>query len=95
MRCAKTTLEQAVDFTAAKDGKKLCKQRLVAFIGGLRGPRANPVTTTQIKKRFAAQDWDFVNVCLGDLVCEGAVRIFSTTLGRRKWNSLYTYELAA
>lgn len=92
--CYHGNIEDHVRFDHVPDGSLICKRRLLSFIGGLKGPRKNPVTTAQIKKRFARQDWDFVNNCLFDLIGEKKISVFNRSLSSgRRYNGVCVYQV--
>jgi hypothetical protein len=68
-------------------------RRVYAFICGIRGKRANPVTCRQIDDHFHEYSRGAVSDALNTLVLDGRVRIMMRSLSSRtRANGGYVYE---
>lgn len=59
------------------------RSALTRFVRGYRGPRENPVTTSQIRKHFAATEWHFVNEAILDMLADGTLDCLKNGIGDR------------
>lgn len=95
MKCSTEHHSRRLMYQAVKsDPRAALGQAIIKFIGGIRGPRANPVTRKQIEDWFIATDKAFLGSVLLDLTGEGKVKMGPKSLGSsRKFNGSYVYWL--
>ena len=98
MRQSKTPTCRLIDYSAPLkfDGAAALRKQIVAFVGGVRGPRQHPVTEAQIVAWFRSTPPAFVRAQLTE-VCGEQVRICLATMGGShvRHNARYVYEIAA
>jgi|GEM_PF-2455633 len=89
--------DQAIDFSSPAikgNGAAALQRRIVAFVRGIRRPRQNPVSATQIKKWFRATPADFVDAQIDAAMSAGKIRIVANKLGsHRRSKGAYSYEI--
>ncbi len=98
MNCDRTHISRMIDYSAGNltfDGAAALQKQIVRFVGGIRGPRENPVTDRQINKWFRSTPESFVDDQLFAVCNDGRVRACRRSLSSgRRWNGVSVYELA-
>ena len=98
MRASKTPTCRLIDYSARLkfDGAAALRKQIVAYVGGVRGERQNPVTEAQIIAWFRSTPPDFVRARLTE-VCGDQVRCCLASMGgsRIRHNAKYVYEARA
>ena len=95
MHAARTSPARVVDFSASNfrgDGAAALRREIEAFVRGVRGPRAEPVSRVQIERWFRATPAEFVCLQITDLIVEGRLRLVRRSLtGHGRANGAYRY----
>lgn len=78
---------------ACKDGKKHCQNEIVRFVRGIKRPRKNAVTKTQICNWLKVTPDDFVQEQIAAACNAGKIYIRQKSLSSgRRFNGAYVYE---
>ena len=98
MRASKTPICRLINYSAPLkfDGAEALRKQIVKFVGGVRGPRQNPVTEKQIVLWFRSTPADFVKARITE-VCGSQIRTCHASLGGShiRHNAGYVYEVKA
>jgi len=77
------------------DGAAILQRRIIAFVRGIRRPRQNPVSSSQIKRWFRATPPEFVDAQIDAVIISGKIKISQKTLSSgRRFNGAYVYEVS-
>lgn len=73
MASSRTDYSRNIDYYGVKDARASMQRALVRFIGGIKGPRENPVTTKQVLAWFHGTPAEFVKEALFDATMAGEI----------------------
>ena len=98
MRTAsKTPTCRLIDYSAPLkfDGAAALRKQIVAFVGGVRGQRQNPMTEAQIIAWFRSTPAEFVRARLTEVCGKDGVRCCLANMGgsRIRHDARYVYEV--
>lgn len=98
MKTARTDYSRSVDWSGTKGTPKerlgSLERQIVRFVGGIRGPRENPVTKVQILRWFRCTPEEFVGQAIMEAVANDRIRVSRNGIRHGRSAVGYVYELS-
>lgn len=92
MKASRTDDSRRVDWSGVKDGPVKLIGQVTRYVGGIRGPRKEGVTTKQILTWFHGTPEGVVQDAIGNACAQGKIRCCMRSLGsNQRSNGGYIY----